>query len=111
MPRWVFLTAALLALSCGSARRGVPVQPPLIIESESLRTGERVFMRYCNGCHPGGRAGVGFALNNKPLPAFLIRFQVRHGLGVMPAFSADVISDDELRALARYVIALRRNEP
>jgi mono/diheme cytochrome c family protein len=101
---------ALLMLGCGSARRGVPVQPPLSVEEARIAQGQAVFMRVCNGCHPGGEAGLGPALNNKLLPAFAIRFQVRKGLGVMPGFSEDVISDDELDALTAYLIRLRHHD-
>lgn len=42
-----------------------------------------------------------------PVPAFGIRFQVRHGLGAMRAFSQDQISDSELDAVIAYLQALR----
>jgi mono/diheme cytochrome c family protein len=99
------LLSALLA-SCGSARRGVPVQVRFEPHTARLKAGQKVFMQYCNGCHPGGEAGVGLAINNKPLPGWAIRYQVRHGLGVMPAFSEDVISDEKLDALEAYLLAL-----
>lgn len=92
---------------CGSARRGAPTQPPFEASEVELRQGRQVFMRFCNGCHPGGAAGLGPALNNKPLPGFAIRFQVRHGLGVMPSFSEEVISDEQLDALTTYIKELR----
>ncbi len=98
----------LLALAaCGTARRSVPVGPPLTLSEAQAERGQHVFMQYCNGCHPGGAAGLGPALNNKPLPGFAIRYQVRHGLGTMPAFSEEVISEEELDALADYLVALR----
>ena len=99
-----------LLIGCGSARRGVPVQPPLEIEDAEVAQGQQVFMGFCNGCHPGGAGGVGLALNNKLLPGWAIRLQVRHGLGVMPAFSEDVIDDAELHALVAYVKTLRRHD-
>jgi mono/diheme cytochrome c family protein len=107
------LLSVLLALSaswvagCGSARRGVPTDPPLALTDSTLVRGQRVFMQFCNGCHPGGTGGVGLALNNKPLPGFVIRYQVRHGLGAMPAFSKEVIPDRDLDALTAFVKALR----
>ena len=48
------------------------------------------------------------AINNKPLPAALIKFQVRHGLGA-PAYKADHIDQRELDLIAAYLIALRRS--
>ena len=71
-------------------------------------TGERVFMARCHECHPGGAAGLGPALNNKPLPALLIRLQTRHGLGAMPEFDEATISESELDALVAYLQELRR---
>jgi mono/diheme cytochrome c family protein len=86
------------------------VQPPLELTEEDDIHGRQVFMRFCNGCHPNGEGGLGPALNNKLLPGFLIKFQVRHGLGVMPSFSDDVISDEELDDLAGYLVALRHHD-
>lgn len=104
------LLVGLLLAGCGSARRGTPVQPPFNPASQQVQQGRQVFMRFCNGCHPGGEAGVGLAINNKPLPGFLIRFQVRHGLGVMPSFSEEVISDEQLDALSAFLVRLRRHD-
>lgn len=100
----------LLTAGCGTARRGALYGGPLEIESPQVRKGQQVFMRHCHQCHPGGTAGVGPALNNKPLPGFLIKFQVRHGLGAMPAFSEEHISSEELDALVAYLKALRRSD-
>lgn len=98
----------LLSLSyCGSARRGTPTHPPLNIESPAVAQGQVVFMSHCNKCHPGGAAGLGPAINNKPLPGFLMKFQIRNGLGVMPAFKEDHISDQELDNLIAYLKELR----
>jgi len=105
------LTLALLGLTaCGTARRGAPIQPEPVFTDSTLVRGEQIFMHYCNGCHPGGRGGLGLAINNKPLPAFLIRFQIRKGIGVMPGFSDEVISDEDVRAVARYLVAVRHWE-
>lgn len=68
-----------------------------------------MFMTHCNPCHPGGEAGLGPAINNKPLPGFLIKFQVRRGLGAMPSFSEHHIKDQELNDLIAYIKALRRH--
>ncbi len=106
----LILIVVALQSGCGTARRGVPTQRPFMPESAEIERGRHVFMRYCNNCHPGGEAGLGLAINNKPLPAWLIRFQVRRGLGAMPSFSGDVISDEELEELSRYLVALRRHD-
>lgn len=93
---------------CSSARRGAPVVQPIEPASAENRRGQVVFYRACNTCHVGGAAGLGPALNNKPLPNWLIRFQVRKGLGVMPAFSDQQISDKDLDALVSYLDTLKR---
>lgn len=71
--------------------------------------GELVFDAECYSCHPGGEGGLGHAFNHLPLPGFLVRTQIRVGLGAMPAIGRDRISDDELDDLMRYLRALRRH--
>jgi mono/diheme cytochrome c family protein len=66
-------------------------------------------MEKCHRCHPGGEAGLGPALNNKPFPDFLKRFQVRHGLGAMPHFEKEQLSDAQLDAILVYLKTLRQN--
>ena len=105
------IVAALLApVACSSPRREEPLVGPVFINTPELRVGQQVFMTHCYQCHPGGRAGIGPALNNKPAPAALIRTQVREGLGEMPAFKKDVLRDTEVDAVAQYVIALREKK-
>ncbi len=99
---------ASIMLSC-SARRSEPLVGPLPLSSPEIAEGRKVFMMHCHQCHPGGEAGLGPALNNKPLPAFAIRTQVRYGFGAMPAFYPDEITETELDALVRYLKALRRH--
>ncbi len=96
------------SLGCGASRRDAPLSEPLAIENPQVARGQIVFMQNCYQCHPGGGAGLGPALNNKPAPKFLIRTQVRKGLGAMPAFDEARISDDDLEALAMYTVTLRR---
>jgi mono/diheme cytochrome c family protein len=100
------LICALLLAGCASPRRGEPLVGPVALAADATQ-GEQVFMRHCHQCHPKGEAGLGPALNDKPMPGFLIRFQVRNGLGAMPAFSRDEIGRDELDDLVAYLAALR----
>lgn len=93
----------VLLMSCGSARRSIPLVGERSITDPVLLQGRSVFDSNCHQCHPGGEGGLGFAINNKPLPNFLISFQVRHGIGAMPAFSEEMISDKELDALVTYL--------
>jgi mono/diheme cytochrome c family protein len=92
-----------------SARRGEPLYGPLPITSAAVKNGQQVFMRECHQCHPGGEAGLGPAINDKPLPGFLMRFQIRNGFGAMPAFSRDDISPEELDDLVSYLRELRHH--
>lgn len=110
--RLLFTCAAVLALAaCGSARRGEPLIGEKPIRNPTIALGQRVFAANCTQCHPGGERGLGTALNDKPLPAWLVRFQVRNGLGAMPSFSSDQIGGAELKALSRYVVWLRDQGP
>lgn len=103
------LLLLLLLLSyCGTARRGAPVFAPVTLATEEAVQGQVVYNTYCHKCHPGGEAGLAPAINNKPLPGFLIRFQVRNGVGTMPAFKENVISDEDLDDLLAYMKVLRK---
>ena len=113
MVRKIIAGAALIAvcaftLACASARRREPLATPAPLDVQAER-GRAVFMANCHQCHPGGEAGLGPAINDKPLPEFLKKFQVRHGLGAMPSFSEQKISDEHLDDLMAYLNALRRN--
>lgn len=102
------LTAMAAALAaCGSSRRSVPVAGPLAFADREVALGEQVFMRECSACHPEGEAGLGPGINNKPLPAFLIRFQIRRGVGAMPSFTEAEISDEEIDAVIDYLQYMR----
>jgi mono/diheme cytochrome c family protein len=104
----LLVMTAIVYLACGTARRRPPLGPAPAL-SEQAATGQVAFMEKCNRCHPGGEAGLGPALNEKPLPDFLKRFQVRKGLGTMPHFSHEELSDAELDAILEYLKALHQN--
>lgn len=102
---------ALLALTalhgCGPARRGVPFGPPLQLTEQEER-GQRLFMEHCNQCHPGGAAGLGPAINNKPLPGAAMHLQIRKGVGTMPAFPDSMLSDEQVGAIVAYLNKLQQ---
>jgi mono/diheme cytochrome c family protein len=106
----IFLLVCLFTAACGTARRSEPLVGPPQLSGEQPR-GQRVFMEFCNQCHPGGDAGLALAINNKPLPAAAIKLQVRKGVGQMPAFGPDVIPDVDLDPLVSYMGAIRKNRP
>jgi cytochrome c5 len=101
------LVVIALSTACHSVRRGEPIVGPMHLNSQQDR-GRIVFQQRCHQCHPNGEAGLGPALNNKPAPVFLMKTQVRLGLGAMPRFGEHTISKSELDDLMTYVIALRK---
>lgn len=103
------MIAAGLAIACGQARRSEPLMGPLVLGSEQER-GRTAYMKYCHQCHPGGEGGLGPSLNDKPLPTFLKKFQVRQGIGSMPSFSEEEIPDEELDDIMAYLEALGDHE-
>jgi mono/diheme cytochrome c family protein len=103
----VLAAGALTLAACAATRPSAPLTGPFVPASPAIARGERVFMAHCHACHPGGNAGLAPALNDKPLPGFLIGFQVRRGLGAMPAFGEDEIPPADLDALVAYLMARR----
>jgi mono/diheme cytochrome c family protein len=99
----LFTIAALLFIAACSSKINPPTETLQSGLPEKALNGRQVFMEYCNTCHPSGRAGLGPGIFNKPLPGFLIRFQVRNGMGKMPAFDSEHISSEELDNLIRFI--------
>ena len=64
-------------------------------------------MAQCNQCHVGGAGGLGPSLNDKRIPSYYIKFQVRHAPGSMPKFSESVISNAQLDDVVAYLKFLR----
>lgn len=106
----LLLSSLVLLPGCGSARRSEPIAGPMPVANAPLTEGRKLFMRSCDQCHPRGEAGLAPALNNKPVPTFLMKFQVRHGLGAMPSFSKEDISDEDLGKIILYLQALRHHQ-
>ncbi|RJR38354.1 MAG: cytochrome c [Desulfobacteraceae bacterium] len=108
--RFIIATVSIFSLlpllGCGSARRGEPLTRPSAFSQEA-RQGNIVFAAHCHQCHPGGEGGLGPALNNKPLPGFMIKMQVRHGIGAMPSFSNVKVTDKDLDNIVAYMKAQR----
>lgn len=113
MARLARLAVALLIVQgcAATSRRDEPVAGPFEPATSQVAEGRVVFMRECSHCHPQGEGGLGPSLNNKPLPGFAIKLQVRLGAGTMPAFPPERISEVELDALVAYLEALRAMPP
>ncbi len=69
-------------------------------------TGEQIFVRSCNTCHPSGKLGMGPRLDlvaeHFPSDPALTAF-IRRGKGIMPPQPKDSINDDELNNLIGYL--------
>ncbi|MDB5050708.1 MAG: cytochrome [Fibrobacteres bacterium] len=110
--RIVLLSCALgswFFFGCAAGRRSEPLRGSLDVSNPKVAHGQVVFMNQCDKCHPGGDAGLGPSLNNKPLPGFLLGFQARHGMGAMPAFDKEELPQTDLDDVVAYLKALRRN--
>lgn len=104
----LLLFSLLLISACGTAKRGEPTYAPVPTSDPAIARGKVVFNSFCQACHPGGETGLGPAINDKPVPGFIIRFQIRNGLGAMPAFKKEVISKNELDDLMAFIKAQRK---
>jgi (+)-pinoresinol hydroxylase len=95
---------------------------PAAEPADPYAAGHAVYAKWCAPCHdpgvihPGTNAltakyrGVkpGVLLEWKDLSPDMVRYQVRHGISVMPQFRKTEISDADLDALAKF---LSRNTP
>jgi mono/diheme cytochrome c family protein len=102
------LASAFIAMSminC-SPRKSLPIAGPVSM-NEREKEGEKIFMEHCQRCHPQGEAGLGPGIHWAP--GFAKKFQVRHGVGAMPAFGDEHISDKELNQLMEYLKAMKQN--
>jgi mono/diheme cytochrome c family protein len=112
MKRWYrcFSLAFMLPVilfSCMSRKSEPVAGKSFTPANEHIRNGEQKFNMYCQKCHPGGEGGLGPALNSNPAPGFIKRFQVRHGLGVMPSFKKNEIAKQDVKDIAKYLKALK----
>lgn len=100
--------AALLTLglaACGDSQPVATPDPAATIES---RTGDLIYGRYCNSCHPGGGLGAGPSIKEMDLTRDRVKTIVRNGTNRMPVFPPTTITDPELELLVDYVLALRK---
>lgn len=113
------LLVSLAPLVLNSCSIGEEVKRIEEVEQAELRqqasmssdlTGEQLFARSCNTCHPGGAEGMGPSLaslaNKFPTDAQLIAF-IRKGKGLMPAQPETTINAKEMDNLVAYLRALK----
>lgn len=72
-------------------------------------TGEQIFIRSCNTCHPGGKQGMGPSLLgiSEKYDEAMIKKIIRNGKGIMPAQPPSVINNTELDRLIDYLKTLK----
>ena len=105
----LFVCTIILTLCQCAMRKSEPVKEKYFTPTNtSVANGERVYMMFCQKCHPAGEAGLGPSINANPAPQFIKRFQMRHGLGVMPGFSKEEISRSDLRDISKYLKAWKK---
>ena len=98
--------SGLIFWSSCVVRRSEPISGEAFIPANKrIANGERVYMGACQKCHPAGEGGLGPAINPNPAPGFVKRFQMRHGLGVMPSFKRNEISKADLHDISAYMKA------
>jgi cytochrome c551/c552 len=99
----------------GTPQADVPRSRPGLVATGSNR-GQILFGRYCDSCHTGGREMIGPSL---VAPQFKSQYKsadkimklVRTGGFDMPAYPATLVSDDELRLIAEYILSLPEEKP
>lgn len=100
---------AIYGMAGCTYRKAEPIGKPMALNAE-LKNGQILYMMHCQKCHPQGEGGLGPAINPNPAPRFIKRFQARHGIGVMPSFKREEISEKDLHDLSDYLKALKHNE-
>jgi mono/diheme cytochrome c family protein len=105
----IMVLMIIIVITSCAVRKSEPITgKPFTPANERIANGERVFMASCQKCHPGGEGGLGPAINPNPAPGFIKRFQMRHGLGVMPGFTQNEISKKDLKDISRYLRAWKQ---
>lgn len=97
----------VLMVSC-TVRKSEPFTQKTFIPEGVEARGETLYMENCQKCHPGGEAGLGPSIISNPAPMFIKRFQMRHGLGKMPAFSEKELTKKDLRDISAYLKAWKK---
>ena len=106
------IACVLVLAACGAEQQPVVAEAPEVIPATRDEThGKHLFLKFCYQCPPGGSQGLGPALDDKSLAEAAIRTQIRAGVGSMPAFGKDWLTDDQVAEIAQYVTTLHRASP
>jgi mono/diheme cytochrome c family protein len=105
----VICVCSIIMFGC-AMRRSEPLKGTFVPETAEVEHGQILYNEYCQKCHPEGEGGLGPDINWNPAPTFIKKFQVRHGLGVMPSFKSNEISKDDLKAIGKYMKAYKHQK-
>lgn len=106
--RMTEVACVLLLAACGGEQRIEAEAPDVIPATRDETHGKHLFQKFCYQCHPGGSQGLGPALDDRPLAEAAVRTQIRVGVGSMPSFDEDWLSDDQVAEIAEYVTTLHK---
>lgn len=104
-------TAILAVIFCTTiyscaVRRSEPITGATVnVSDPRVKNGQVLYHKYCQKCHPAGEAGLGPNVISKP--GFAKRFQIKHGVGTMPAFKERLPKED-IKDIALYLKKLNR---
>ncbi|MEO7370056.1 MAG: c-type cytochrome [Ilumatobacteraceae bacterium] len=93
---------------------GGPGIPKVDLTAASLTTGGSIYREQCAACHQA--AGEGGVLLGQNSPSLLestpvqVAEAIRNGPGTMPVFGTTAISDGDVAAVAKYVVALAHTD-
>lgn len=109
---FIISLSVLVLAACAMSHEIKQIESVQKLEQQKLAhmgsnlTGDQIFIRSCNTCHPGGKQGFGPSLENLdehfPSDAQLRSF-IRSGKGIMPAQPKTVLNDEELDSLIVYL--------
>jgi mono/diheme cytochrome c family protein len=112
--------AVSAVLVMNSSRLGFAAGPDVQHQVPTTRTGlvltdanrgQVYFGKFCDSCHTAGREGIGPSLRTEEFKGNYktvdsIAAVVRKGGFSMPAFSQTLLPDDQLTAIAQYILQL-----
>lgn len=122
IPKLAALIIFVVATTCGCAMSEEMRRINEMKEANQRRdmqmttdlSGQQIFVRSCNSCHPGAKQGMGPALDKLaehfPTDDKLKKF-IRAGVGSMPPQTKDALDDQELENLIVYLRELKFEEP